>query len=68
MGRATQGVKIINLKKNDEIASVAKVPAAEEEENEEGLEGLENNADGSENLGQDPDSTENEDSAETEDW
>tara|TARA_R110002096_G_scaffold135456_2_gene287370 strand:- start:305618 stop:308182 length:2565 start_codon:yes stop_codon:yes gene_type:complete len=67
MGRATQGVKIINLKKNDEIASVAKVPAAEEEENEEGLEGLENNADGSENLGQDPDSTENEDSAETED-
>ena len=67
MGRATQGVKIINLKKNDEIASVAKVPAAEEEENEEGLEGLENNADGSENLGQAPDSTENEDSAETED-
>lgn len=67
MGRATQGVKIINLKKNDEIASVAKVPAAEEEENEEGLEGLENNADGSENLGQALDSTENEDSAETED-
>ncbi len=31
MGRATQGVRIINLKKNDEIASVAKVPAAEDE-------------------------------------
>ncbi len=35
MGRATQGVKIINLKKNDEIASVAKVPASEDEETEE---------------------------------
>ncbi len=34
MGRATQGVRIINLKKNDEIASVAKVPAAEEEPEE----------------------------------
>ncbi len=32
MGRATQGVKLINLRKNDEIASVAKVPAHEEEE------------------------------------
>lgn len=32
MGRATQGVRIINLKKNDEIASVARVPAADEEE------------------------------------
>lgn len=41
MGRATQGVRIINLKKNDEIASVAKVPAAEEEDEEmmEGMEG-----------------------------
>jgi DNA gyrase subunit A len=32
MGRATQGVKLINLRKNDEIASVAKVPAHEEED------------------------------------
>lgn len=32
MGRATQGVKLINLKKNDTIASVAKVPAGDEEE------------------------------------
>lgn len=32
MGRATQGVRLINLKKNDQIASVAKVPASEEEE------------------------------------
>ncbi len=34
MGRATQGVKLINLRKNDEIASVAKVPAHDEEEEE----------------------------------
>jgi DNA gyrase subunit A len=31
MGRATQGVKLINLKANDSIASVAKVPRSEEE-------------------------------------
>ncbi len=31
MGRATQGVRIINLKNGDAIASVAKVPAADEE-------------------------------------
>lgn len=35
MGRATQGVKLINLRKNDEIAAVAKVPHQEEEEEEE---------------------------------
>jgi len=35
MGRATQGVRLINLKKGDEIAAVAKV--AVEEEAEEGL-------------------------------
>ncbi len=32
MGRATQGVRLINLRANDEIASIAKVPASEEEE------------------------------------
>ncbi len=32
MGRATQGVRLINLKNSDKIASVAKVPATEEEE------------------------------------
>lgn len=43
MGRATQGVRIINLKNGDEIASVAKVPASDEEEMEgiEGAEGVE---------------------------
>lgn len=32
MGRATQGVRLINLRKNDEIAAVAKVDHEEEEE------------------------------------
>ena len=31
-GRATQGVKVINLRNGDEIASVAKVSAFKEEE------------------------------------
>jgi DNA gyrase subunit A len=31
-GRATQGVKVINLRSNDQIASVAKVSAYKEEE------------------------------------
>ena len=41
MGRAAQGVKIINLKKGGEIAAVAKVPRSDEEESEmeEGFEG-----------------------------
>jgi DNA gyrase subunit A len=32
MGRATQGVRLINLKGNDSIAAVAKVVKEEEEE------------------------------------
>ena len=32
MGRATQGVRLITLRKGDEIASIAKVPASDEEE------------------------------------
>ena len=31
MGRNTQGVKLINLKEKDEIASVTKVPGGKEE-------------------------------------
>ena len=46
MGRATQGVRLINLRTNDEIASIAKVPASEEEEEEE-IEGLEGVVEGS---------------------
>lgn len=34
MGRATQGVRLISLRKNDEIAAVAKVENDEDEENE----------------------------------
>ena len=33
MGRATQGVKLINIRQDDAIASVTKVPAEDEEEN-----------------------------------
>ncbi|MEJ6616065.1 MAG: DNA gyrase subunit A [Crocinitomicaceae bacterium] len=41
MGRAAQGVKLINLKGSAEIAAVARVPRSEddEEDGEEGLEG-----------------------------
>ena len=47
MGRATQGVRLITLRKGDEIASIAKVPASEEEEDEAlDVEGVENIADG----------------------
>jgi DNA gyrase subunit A len=35
MGRATQGVKLINLKGNDSIAAVAKVMKEEDAEDEE---------------------------------
>jgi DNA gyrase subunit A len=45
MGRATQGVRLINLKGKEEIAAVAKVPFSEDEEIDEdavaGLEGAE---------------------------
>ncbi|AUC76317.1 DNA gyrase subunit A [Olleya sp. Bg11-27] len=42
MGRATQGVKLINLKGKDSIAAVAKVMKDEDEELDETLEDLEN--------------------------
>jgi len=41
MGRATQGVRLINLKGNSEIAAIARVPRTEDEDEEiEVLEGL----------------------------
>jgi DNA gyrase subunit A len=46
-GRATQGVKVINLRSNDQIASVAKVSAYKEDEevqSEEGSSDSETNA------------------------
>lgn len=46
MGRATQGVRLINLKKNDEIAAVAKVAVEEEIEEEfDDVNGILNNED-----------------------
>ncbi|PKR80135.1 DNA gyrase subunit A [Brumimicrobium salinarum] len=42
MGRAAQGVKVINLSKGGEIAAVAKVPK-EEDEDLENIDGIENN-------------------------
>ena len=41
MGRATQGVRLITLRKGDEIASIAKVPASEEEEEVMDVDGVE---------------------------
>ncbi len=37
MGRATQGVRLITLKENDEIASITKVAREEDEEVEENI-------------------------------
>lgn len=53
MGRATQGVRLINIKENDSIAAVTKVMKEDEEENieggalenEGGIEGTTDNAD-----------------------
>ncbi|PJJ67011.1 DNA gyrase subunit A [Chryseobacterium geocarposphaerae] len=51
MGRNTQGVRLINLKKNDEIAAIAKVEMDKdvEEDSEENEEGIETVADNQEN-------------------
>jgi DNA gyrase subunit A len=58
MGRATQGVRLINIKGNDSIAAVAKV--AHEEEGDEEMENsteIENESD--ENESDENDSSEN---------
>ena len=58
MGRNTQGVRMINLKKNDEIAAIAKVEmdkdVAEEEDSEENEDGAETVADNQENNTETP--------------
>lgn len=53
LGRAAQGVKLINLKGNAEIAAVARVPRSDEEDDEEmdGAEGLSGES-GGENSGE----------------
>jgi DNA gyrase subunit A len=40
MGRATQGVRLINIKDKDAIASIAKTPKEDEEEENEFIEGI----------------------------
>ncbi len=47
MGRAAQGVKLINLKNKAEIAAIARVPRSEDEDDEEGEEGIEGSVDDS---------------------
>lgn len=61
MGRATQGVRLINLKKNDSIAAVAKVDVEEEEEEilEEGAENENSESDGEDGKEFDNPETEN---------
>tara|TARA_Y100000739_G_scaffold71201_1_gene60024 strand:+ start:25240 stop:27828 length:2589 start_codon:yes stop_codon:yes gene_type:complete len=44
MGRATQGVKLINIKEGDSIAAVAKVIHEQEDENQEIIEDAENDS------------------------
>ena len=43
MGRATQGVRLVNLNENDEIASVAKIAVDEDDEMLEEENNLESN-------------------------
>jgi DNA gyrase subunit A len=42
MGRAAQGVKLINLRSNAEIAAIARVPRTEDEDETDVIEGVEN--------------------------
>ncbi len=63
MGRATQGVRLINLDKKDEIADVAIVPHEDEEEIIEGEEGALEGAEGENSTS---DAENKEDSASTE--
>ncbi len=66
MGRATQGVRLINLKGDDQIAAVAKVEKTEEEEIVEGIENIDTNPDESAEIPENTDSKEDEnDSSDT---
>ncbi len=53
MGRATQGVRLITLKGDDEIASVAKIEHDEDEETQDNIEGAEG-SEGTENPDTEP--------------
>ena len=48
MGRATQGVRLINLRKNDSIAAVCRTPKSDEEEPQGEVEGEEGSPEGGE--------------------
>ena len=62
MGRATQGVKLINIKNNDAIASVAVVPVEEEEEELiENIDGLDTNVTNDDSNSSNEDETNNAD-------
>jgi DNA gyrase subunit A len=68
MGRATQGVRLINLKGNDAIASVAKIDHEEEEELEAVLEKLDDVEGGTEEVATDESTdSDGEESADVED-
>ncbi len=57
MGRATQGVRLINLRKNDSIAAVCRTPKSEEEEvigDGEGMDPVEGAQDGADGGGEAP--------------
>ena len=58
MGRAAQGVRVIKLSKGGEIAAVAKVPKAEEEEIDENAEGNIEDVNGDVENGTENDNTE----------
>ncbi len=66
MGRATQGVRLITLKNNDEIASVAKIEHDEDEEVKEGDENAEGSDTTAKNTG-DSDTAENDAEPSTDD-
>ena len=57
MGRATQGVKLINIKGNDSIAAVAKVMKDDEDLDEEAINEMEVNPENAEETGNPEDGT-----------
>jgi len=65
MGRATQGVKLINIKSNDSIAAVAKVMREEEPEEQEGEEDLENDSENDDQESNESSSEETQENEET---
>jgi DNA gyrase subunit A len=50
IGRAAQGVRLINLKGNQSIAAVARVPRSEEEDENENMDNIEGGIDTTENT------------------